>query len=115
MAQPTNPGEASTTGAPPQARARDPVQPPVPMAGFTEGQLVEFLRALRDHNDHQRPKVKPPPGLGSDRSQLRTWLVQCNVYFGATRVTSDADRIAYTKSLLRNAAAKWITPYAEES
>ena len=37
------------------------------------------------------------------------------MYFGATRVTSDADRIAYTKSLLRDAAAKWITPYAEGS
>ena len=37
------------------------------------------------------------------------------MYFGATRVTSDADKIAYTKLLLRDAAAKWITPYAEGS
>ena len=37
------------------------------------------------------------------------------MYFGATRVTSDGDKIAYTKSLLRDAAAKWITPYAEKS
>ena len=37
------------------------------------------------------------------------------MYFGATRVTSDGDKIAYTKSLLRDAAAKWITRYAEGS
>ena len=37
------------------------------------------------------------------------------MYFGATRVTSDGDKIAYTKSLLRDAAAKWISPYAEGS
>ena len=37
------------------------------------------------------------------------------MYFGATRVTSDGDKIAYTKSLVRDAAAKWITPYAEGS
>ena len=37
------------------------------------------------------------------------------MYFGATRVTVDGDKIAYTKSLLRDAAAKWITPYAERS
>ena len=35
------------------------------------------------------------------------------MYFEATRVTSDGDKIAYTKSLLRDTAAKWITPYAE--
>ena len=107
MSLPTNTEKASAAEGAPQA--------PVQMAGFTEGQLVEFLRVLRDTNDHQRPKVKPPPGFGGDRSQLRTWLVQCNMYFGATRVTSEADRIAYTKSLLRDAAAKWITPYAEGS
>ena len=37
------------------------------------------------------------------------------MYFGATRVTSDGDKIAYTKSLLSDAAAKWITAYAEGS
>ena len=37
------------------------------------------------------------------------------MYFGATRVTLDGDKIAYSKSLLRDAAAKWITPYAEGS
>ena len=37
------------------------------------------------------------------------------MYFRATRVTSDGDKIAYTKSLLRDAAAKWLTPYAEGS
>ena len=76
---------------------------------------MEFLRVLRGTNDHQRPKVQPPPGFGGDRSQLRIWLVQCNIYFGATRVTSDGDKIAYTKSLPRYAAAKWITPYGEGS
>ena len=107
MSLPTNTGEASTAEKVPQV--------PVQVAGFTVGQLVEFLRVLRETNDHQRPKVKPRPGFGGDRSQLRTWLVQCNMYFGATRGTSDADKIAYTKSLLRHAAAKWITPYAEGS
>ena len=37
------------------------------------------------------------------------------MYFRATRVTSDGHKIAYTKSLPRDAAAKWITPYAEGS
>ena len=107
MSLPTHTGGASTAeNAPPAS---------VQVAGFTDGQLVEFLRVLRETNDHQRPKVKPPPGFGGDRSQLRTWLVQCNMYFGATRVTADGDKIAYTKSLLRDAAANWITPYAEGS
>ena len=98
------------------ARTAEDVPPAsVQVAGFTDGQLVEFLRVLRETNDHQRPKVKPPPGFGGDRSQLPTWLVQCNMYFGARRVTSDGDKIANTKSLLRDAAAKWITPYAEGS
>ena len=103
----TNTGEASAVENVPQV--------PVQVAGFTDRQLVEFLRVLRETNDHQRPKVKPLPGFGGDRSQLRTWLVQCNMYFGATRVTSDRDKIAYTKSLLRDVEAKWITPYTEGS
>ena len=37
------------------------------------------------------------------------------MYFGATRVISDRAKIAYTKSLLRDAAAKWTTPYTEGS
>ena len=37
------------------------------------------------------------------------------MYFEARRVISDGEKIAYTKSLLRDAAAKWITPYAEGS
>ena len=37
------------------------------------------------------------------------------MYFGATRVTSDGDKIACTKSLQRDVAAKWITSYAEGS
>ena len=107
MSLPTNTGGNSTAeNAPPAS---------VQVAGFTDGQLVEFLGVLRETNDHQRPKVKPPPGFEGDRSQLLTWLVQCNMYFGATRVTSDGDKIAYTKSLLRDAAAKWITPYTEGS
>ena len=107
MSLPTTSGEASTAENVPPAS--------VQVAGFTAGQLVEFLRVLRETNDNQRPKVKPPPGFGGDRSQLRTWLVQCNMYFGGTRVTSDGDKIAYTKSLLRDAAAKWITRYPEGS
>ena len=107
MSLPTNTGGAST--------AEDIPPASVQVAGFTDGQLVEFLRVLRETNDHQRPKVKPPPGFGGDRSQRRTWLVQCNMYFGATRVTSDGDKIAYTRSLLRDTAVKWITPYAEGS
>ena len=102
MSLPTNTGEASTAENVPLV--------PVQVAWFTDGQLVEFLRVLRETNDHHRPKVKPPAGFGGDRSQLRTRLVQCNMYFGATRVTSDGDKIAYTKSLLSDSAAKWITP-----
>ena len=37
------------------------------------------------------------------------------MYFGATTVTSDGDKITFAKSLLRDAAAKWITPYTEGS
>ena len=107
MSLPTNPGEARTAENVPLAS--------VQVAGFTYGQLVEFLRVLRETNDHHRPMIKPPAGFAGDRSQLRTWLVQCNMYFGATRVTSDGDKIANTKSLLRDAVAKWITLYVEGS
>ena len=37
------------------------------------------------------------------------------MYFGATRVTSDGDKITYTKSLRREAVSQWKTPYAEGS
>ena len=67
MSLPTNTEGAST------AENVPPVS--VQVAGFTDGQLVEFLRVLRETNHHQRPKVKPPPGFGGDRSQLRTWQV----------------------------------------
>jgi hypothetical protein len=83
------------------------------MAGFSEEQLVQFARMMRDQGTPRTPKVKPPPEYKGDRTTLRTWLVQCKLYYEATRTTEDEDRIAYAKSLLRDAAAKWITPYAE--
>ena len=58
MSLPTNAREASIAENIPQA--------PVQRAGFTEGQLVEFVRVWGETNDHKRPKVKPPAGFRGD-------------------------------------------------
>jgi hypothetical protein len=83
------------------------------IAGFTQEQMENLFAIAQASAVNRRPKVKPPPEYKGERSMLRTFIVQCNLYFEATGETDDRGRIAYTKSLLRDAAAKWITPYAE--
>ena len=86
---------------------------PISIAGFND----EQPRTIPDLVEHPRPdtrvKIEKPPTYDSERSELRSFIAQCTLYFEATNTTNDQSRITYTKSLLRKAASKWITPYVE--
>jgi hypothetical protein len=63
----------------------------------------------------ERPKVKTPETFEGDRSKLRGWIAQLNIFYRAVGWTDghDADKIAYASSLLRKDAGIWIIPYVE--
>src|SRR5947209_20114472 len=61
----------------------------------------------------EKLKVEKPPTYKGEAGELRTFLVQCQLYFDAIEETEDRKKIAYIKSLLRGHAAKWIVPYVE--
>jgi hypothetical protein len=86
---------------------------PVQLAGFTEEQLRQFVALVQSTALAPRPKIKPPPDYKGDRKDLRQWLATLTNYFRTVKEDDDEARINYTKSLLRDAAAKWITPYTE--
>src|SRR5712691_1088406 len=86
---------------------------PVQLAGFTEEQRRQFVTLVQSTALAPRPKVKPSPDHKGDRKDLRQWLATLTNYFRTVKEDDDEARINYTKSLLRDAAAKWITPYTE--
>src|SRR5713101_1910741 len=86
---------------------------PVQLAGFTEEQLRQFVALVQSTALALRPQVKPPPDYKGDRKDLRQWLATLTYYFRTVKEDDDEARINYTKSLLRDAGAKWITPYME--
>jgi hypothetical protein len=118
---PASPAESEDTASPINTRRNTmsgsvPTAPPVPpvqLSGFTEEQLQALVALVRGPTVPVRPKVRPPPEYHGERALLRTFIVQCNLYYQAIGETTHQGRIAYTKSLLRGSAAKWITPYAE--
>src|SRR5713226_2620792 len=87
---------------------------PTTLAGFTTQQFQEILQLLGNAQP-PRPqlKVERPTTFGGERDQLRSFLATVRNYFDAITVTNDQERIRYVKSLLRKAAANWITPYVE--
>jgi hypothetical protein len=82
---------------------------------FTEDQLTRLLATIQAPRlaAERRLKVEKPPTFNGDRTKLRTWLSQLTAYYTAVGETEDGPKIAYTKSLLREAAAKWMIPYIE--
>ena len=95
-------------------------------AAFTEQQFAALLEGIAQMaattanamqpepaTPRERLKVEKPPTYKGEAGELRTFLVQCQLYFDATEETEDRKKIAYIKSLLRGPAAKWIVPYVE--
>src|SRR5437588_1262771 len=98
----------------------------MPDVAFTEQQFAALLEGIAQmaattanalHPEPAAPreklKVEKPPTYEGEVGELRTFLVQCQLYFDATEETEDRKKIAYIKSLLRGSAAKWIVPYVE--
>jgi len=86
------------------------------MVSLTEAQFQALLTNTRPSPAEERTtRLKPekPPTFNGDRTKLRSFLVLCRVYYEANRVTEDRTKITFTETLLRDAAARWLTPYAE--
>ena len=81
------------------------------IAGFNDEQFRTILDLVGHPRQDTRVKIEKPPTYDGERSELRSFIAQCMLYFEATNTTNDQSRITYTKSLLRKAASKWITPY----
>jgi hypothetical protein len=80
----------------------------------------QFAAILESIQDMARParsepqfKAEKPPTFDGEKTKLRTFLAQCDLYFTLHRITSDRTKIDYVKTLFRGSAAKWITPYIE--
>src|SRR5207237_9874683 len=90
-------------------------------AAFTEQQFAALLEGIAQMaattanamqpepaTPRERLKVEKPPTYKGEAGELRTFLVQCKLYFDATEKTEDRKKIEYIKSLLRGTEAKWI-------
>ena len=86
---------------------------PISIAGFNDEQFRTILDLVGHPRPDTRVKIEKPPTQDGEISELRSFIAQCTLYFEATNTTNDQSRITYTKSLLRKAASKWITPYVE--
>jgi hypothetical protein len=64
----------------------------------------------------QHSTEKTPDTFEGERTKLRGWLVQLNLYFRTLGwgPEDDTRKINYAKSLLRKSAEAWITPFEEE-
>src|SRR5437588_6782857 len=98
----------------------------MPDVAFTEQQFAALLEGIAQMvattanalqpepaAPREKLKVEKPPTYKEEAGEIRTFLVQCQLYFDATKETEDRKKIAYIKSLLRGSAAKWIVPYVE--
>ena len=86
---------------------------PISIAGFNDEQFRTILDLVGHPQHDTRVKIENPPTYDGERSELRSFIAQCTLYFEATNTTNDQSMITYTKSFLRKAASKWITPYLE--
>ena len=86
---------------------------PISIAGFNDEQFRTILDLVGHPRQDTRMKIEKPPTYDGERSELRSFIAQCTLYFEATNTTNDQSRTTYTKSLLQKVAAKWITPYVE--
>ncbi|HJS82686.1 MAG TPA: hypothetical protein VJ742_07600, partial [Nitrososphaera sp.] len=97
-----------------------PPPPPPNPYGLSQEQLAELFNMFRQTNGAERSqqaKPKTPDTFAGERTKLRGWLVQLNLYFNALGwgPSDETKKINYAKSLFRNSAEAWITPYEEEA
>ena len=86
---------------------------PISLAGFNDEQFRTILDLVVLARQDTRVKIEKPTTYDGEKSESRSCIAQCTLYFEAMNTTNDQSRITYTKSLLRKAASKWITPYVE--
>ena len=86
---------------------------PISIAGFNDKQFTHILGLIGHARQDTRVKIEKPPTYDGERSELRSFIAQCTLYFEARGTTGDTQRITYPKSLFLKAASKWITPYVE--
>lgn len=89
------------------------------MIVLTQEQFQQLLDSRGEGQKPQarRPKIKEPDTFHGDRTKLRGFLVQLEIYFSNQPHIFDNDKAknGFAVSLLRDAAEKWITPYVEET
>lgn len=89
------------------------------MIALTQDQFQQLLQANQGSQEQKtrRPKVKEPDTFHGERTKLRGFLVQLEIYFSNQPHIFDNDKAknGFAVSLLRDAAEKWITPYVEET
>ena len=89
------------------------------MIVLTQEQFQQLLgeRGERQEPQTRRPKIKEPDTFHGDRTKLRGFLVQLEIYFNnqPEMFKEDKARMGFAISLLRDVAEKWITPYIERT
>ena len=87
------------------------------MIVLTQEKFQQLLGSREERQEQQirRPKIKEPDTFHGDRTKLRGFLVQLEIYFvnQPQIFKEDKARTGFAISLLRDAAEKWITPYVE--
>ena len=89
------------------------------MIVLTQEQFQQLLGSRMEGQESRTrgPKIKEPDTFHGDRTKLRGFLVQLEIYFSNQPHIFDNDKAknGFAVSLLRDAAEKWITPYVEET
>ena len=73
---------------------------PISIAGFNDEQFRTILDLVGHPRQDTRAKIENPSTYDGERSELRSFIAQCTLYFEATNTTNDQSRLTYTKSLL---------------
>jgi hypothetical protein len=73
-----------------------------------KGEKAPILGAL-----HKDLKMSTPDTFSGDRSKLKAFLIQVELFIGfnSTRFNSDTERVLWTTALLRGAAFNWIEAF----
>ena len=74
---------------------------PISIAGFNDEHFRTILDLVGHPRQDTRVKIEKPPTHDGERSELRSFIAQCTLYFEATNTINDQSRITYTKSFLR--------------
>ena len=72
---------------------------PISIVGFNDEQFRRILALVGHPRQDTRVKIEKPPTYAGARSELRSLINQCTLYFEATNTTNDQSIITYTKLL----------------